>query len=162
MLAWARIDLTPPHRPPHWWRVALASALALVLSLAADAAIVAVGTRLFPATKGYVHFAFGDYAKLTVIGVLIACAGWPFVARFSAAPRWLYLRLAILVTLVLFLPDVYIWHQGQPADAVAVLMLMHVAIALITYNLMIHLAPVRSGRARVAPRQRRVSSEAAS
>ena len=47
---------------------------------------MAVGTSLFPATKGYVHFAFGDYAKLTVLGVLIACAGWPVVARISSAP----------------------------------------------------------------------------
>jgi hypothetical protein len=142
-LAWARIDLSPPHRPPAWWRVLVATVLALVLSLAADAALVAVGTRLFPSTKGYVHFAFGDYGKLTVIGVLVACAGWPIVARCSSAPRWLFFRLAVVVTLVLFLPDLYIWHQGQAAEAVLVLMSMHVAIALVTYNLLVHLAPVR-------------------
>jgi hypothetical protein len=48
------------------------------------------------------------------------------------------------VTLVLFAPDLYIWHQGQPAQAVAVLMSMHVAIALVTYNLLVHVAPVRA------------------
>jgi hypothetical protein len=47
---------------------------------------------------------------------------------------------------VLLLPDVYILHQGQPARAVAVLMVMHLAIALITYNLLVHLAPVRRRR----------------
>ena len=31
-------------------------------------------------------------------------------------PRWLFFRLAIVVTLVLLLPDIYIWHQGQPAQ----------------------------------------------
>ena len=128
-------------------RRALATVLAIGLSLAADAALVAIGTSLFPATKGYVHFAFSDYAKLTVLGVVIACVGWPIVTRISSAPRWLFFRLAVLVTLVLFLPDVYIWHQGQPAHAVAVLMAMHVAIALITYNLLVHLAPVRPVRA---------------
>ncbi len=142
-LAWARIDFSPPHRPPAWWRVALATVLSLGLSLAADAALVAIGTRLFPSTKGYVHFQFHDYAKLTVLGVLIACAAWPVVARCSSAPRWLFFRLAIVVTLVLFLPDLYIWHQGQSAQAVLVLMSMHVAIALVTYNLLVHLAPVR-------------------
>jgi Family of unknown function (DUF6069) len=147
VLAWARIDFSPPHRQPQWWRVAAATVLALALSLAADAALVAIGTRLFPATKGYVHFAFSDYAKLTVIGVVIACTGWPVVTRISSAPRWLFFRLAIVVTVVLFAPDLYIWHQGQPAHAVAVLMTMHVAIALITYNLLVHLAPVRPGRA---------------
>ena len=142
-LSWARIDFQPSHRPPEWWRVAVATALSIVLSLAADAALVAIGTRLFPTTKGYVHFQFHDYAKLTVIGVIIACAAWPVVARLSSAPRWLFFRLAIAVTLVLFLPDIYIWHQGQSAPAVLVLMTMHVAIALVTYNLLVHLAPVR-------------------
>ena len=47
------------------------------------------------------------------------------------------------------LPDVYIWHQGQPVQAVAVLMVMHVAIALITYNALVNLAPVRALRRRL-------------
>ena len=77
-LDWAHIDLSPPHRQPEWWRVALATVLSIVLSLAADAALVAIGTRVFPSTKGYVHFQFHDYAKLTVVGVDRQCglAGW--------------------------------------------------------------------------------------
>lgn len=148
MLAWSRIDLSPAHRPPRWWRVALATVLSVALSLAADAALVAIGTRLFPATKGYAHFEFHDYARLTVIGVLVACAAWPVVTRLASAPRWVFFRLAIVVTLVLFVPDLYIWHQGQPAQAVVVLMVMHVAIALVTYNLLVHVAPVRARRRR--------------
>ena len=143
LLTWAHVGPPVAHRPPAWWRVGLATVLSVALSLAADAALVFVGTRLFPSTKGYVHFAFGDYAKLTVIGVLIACAAWPIVCRLSSAPRWLFFRLAIVVTLVLFAPDLYIWHQGQPAQAVLVLMAMHLAIALVTYNLLVRLAPVR-------------------
>jgi hypothetical protein len=68
------------------------------------------------------------------------------VTRISSAPRWLFFRLAIVVTLVLFLPDLYILKQGQPARAVAVLMCMHLAIALVTYNALVHLAPVRARR----------------
>jgi hypothetical protein len=153
-VSWARIDFHPPHRPPAWWRVVLATVLALGLSLLADAAIVAIGTRVFPSTKGYVHFQFHDYARLTVIGVLIACAGWPVVARCCSAPRWLFLRLALVVTLVLFLPDFYILSRGAPAKAVFVLLCMHVAIALVTYNLLVHVAPVRprtGRRVRTAP-----------
>jgi hypothetical protein len=146
VLTWARIDFSPRERPPEWWRVVLATVLSVALSLAADAALVAIGTRAFPATKGYVHFQFHDYAKLTVIGVLIACAAWPVVARASSAPRWLFFRLAIVVTLVLWLPDLSIWHQGQSAQAVLVLMAMHLAIALVTYNVLVHLAPTRSTR----------------
>jgi hypothetical protein len=145
-LAWVRIDLSPPHRQPEWWRVFLATVLSLAGSLAVDALLVFIGTRVFPSTKGYVHFQFHDYAKLTVLGVLIACAAWPVVTRISSAPRWLFFRMAIAVTIVLLLPDVYIWHQGQPAKAVLVLMAMHIAIALVTYNLLVHVAPVRAAR----------------
>ena len=150
VLSWAKVDFAPTHRQPQWWRFAVATVLSIGLSLAADAALVAIGTHLYPATKGYSHFQFSDYAKLTIIGVLIACAAWPVVTRISSAPRWLFFRLAILVTLVLWVPDLAIWHKGQPAHAVVVLMLMHLAIALVTYNLLVHLAPVGARRGRGA------------
>ena len=137
-----RIDFSPKHRQPSAVRVALATIVSLVGSLAADAALVAIGKAVFPSTKGYVHFQFSDYARLTIIGVVIACAAWPIVTRISSAPRWLFFRMAILVTLVLLLPDVYILHQGQPAKAVAVLMCMHLAIAVVTYNSLVRIAPV--------------------
>jgi len=142
VLTVASLDRKPNHAQPAPWRVARATVVSIVLSLAADAALVAVGTHLFPSTRGYVHFAFSDYAKLTVVGILIAAAGWPVVTRLTSAPRWLYLRLAVVVSAVLLLPDVSIWHGGQPAKAVAVLMGMHVAIAIITYNALVRLAPV--------------------
>jgi hypothetical protein len=121
----------------------VATAASIVGSLAADALLVVIGEAVFPGTKGYVHFQFSDYAKLTIIGVLIAGGAWPVVARVSSAPRWLFFRLAVLVTLFLWLPDLYILHQGQSAQAVGVLMVMHVAIALVTYNLLVRAAPVR-------------------
>ena len=49
-----------------------------------------------------------------------------------------------LVTLVLWLPDVYILVNGQPAKAVGFLFAMHLAIALVTYNALVRLAPVRA------------------
>lgn len=141
----AKVDLAPRHRQPSILRVLLAAAISLAASFGVDAALVAIGTAVFPSTKGYVHFEFHDYAKLTIIGVIIACLAWPIVTRISSAPRWLFFRLAILVTLVLWLPDLYILAKGQPAKAVAVLMCMHLAIALVTYNALVHLAPVRHG-----------------
>jgi hypothetical protein len=137
---------TPPDRPglvqPGPVRLALASAASVVGSLVVDAALVAIGTAVFPSTKGYVHFRFSDYGKLTVIGVVIACVAWPVVTRISFDPKWLFLRLAVVVTLVLWLPDLWILWQGQPGRAVAVLMAMHLAIALVTYNALVRLAPV--------------------
>jgi Family of unknown function (DUF6069) len=138
-----RIDFAPRHRQPSWPRVLIASIASIAGSLAADALLVVLGQAVFPSTKGYVHFQFDDYAKLTVIGVIIACIGWPIVTRVSSDPRWVFLRSAILVTIVLWLPDLYILHGGAPAKAVAVLMVMHVAIAVVTYNCLVRIAPVR-------------------
>jgi hypothetical protein len=139
-----RLDFSPQHRQPPAWRVLLATAASVAGSRAADPILVVIGQAIFPATKGYVHFQFSDYAKLTVIGVIIASVAWPVVTRVTSAPRWLFFRLAVLVTLFLWLPDLYILYLGAPADAVAVLMLMHLAIALVTYNLLVHVAPVRA------------------
>jgi hypothetical protein len=142
-LGLVRVDLAPAHRQPSALRVVIATVVSVAGSLAADAIAVAIGEAVFPSTKGYVHFQFSDYAKLTVVGVLIACVAWPVVTRISSAPRWLFFRMAILVTLVLWLPDLYILYRGQPAPAVAVLMVMHLAIALVTYNCLVRIAGVR-------------------
>lgn len=123
--------------------MALATAVSLVGSLVIDALLVIVGEAAFPLTKGYTHFRFPDYAALTIVGVVIACVAWPIVTKVSWAPRWLFFRLAVLVTLFLWLPDLFILYQGQSGQAVAVLMLMHLAIALVTYNALVRLAPVQ-------------------
>ena len=138
-----RLDFAPAHEQPSGLRLALATVVALAGSLLADALLVVVAQAAFPATKGYEHFQFASYGKLTVIGVLIACAAWPVTTRITSAPRWMFLRMAVLVTLVLWLPDVYILITGQPAKAVAVLFVMHAAIALVTYSALVRLAPVR-------------------
>jgi hypothetical protein len=145
-LGLARVDLAPAHRQPSSLHVAIATVASVAGSLAADAILVVIGQAIFPSTKGYVHFQFSDYSKLTIIGVLIACAAWPIVTRVSSAPRWLFFRLAIAVTLVLWLPDLYILHLGQPVQAVAVLMVMHLAIAVVTYNCLVHIAAIKSNR----------------
>ena len=81
----ARLDFSPQHRQPLVTRVLLATVIAIAGSLAVDAILVAIGEAVFPGTKGYVHFRFSDYAKLTVIGVIIACAAWPVITRVSSA-----------------------------------------------------------------------------
>jgi hypothetical protein len=139
----ARVELSPQHRMPHPVAVAAGTVLSIGLCLLADALLAKAGTALFPSTRGYVHFQFADYAKLTVIGVVIACLAWPVVVRLSSEPRWVFTRLAVLVTVVLLLPDLYIWLTGQPGRAVLVLVAMHLAIALITYNVLVRVAPAR-------------------
>jgi hypothetical protein len=138
------LDFAPRHQQPSGARVVLATILSIVGSLAVDALIVVIFQAAFPSTKGYAHFQFSDYSKLTIIGVIIACIAWPIVTRITSEPRWMFVRMAVLVTLVLWLPDVFILINGQPGKAVAGLFLMHLAIALVTYNALVRLAPVRA------------------
>ena len=142
-LTLARVEFSPRHRMPHPAAVVAGTVLSVGLCLLADALLAKAGQALFPSTRGYVHFQFADYAKLTVIGVVIACLAWPVVIRLSSEPRWVFTRLAVLVTVVLLLPDLYIWLTGQPGRAVLVLVAMHLAIALITYNVLVRVAPAR-------------------
>jgi hypothetical protein len=154
LLGFFHVDFAPDHEQPSAGRVLAATAFAIAGSLIADAALIAIGTKIFPSTNGYVHFRPSDYAKLTIIGVIIACAAWPVVTRISSTPRWLFFRQAIAVTLVLWLPDLYILDKGSPARAVAVLMVMHLAIALVTYNCLVHVAKVRPARPDEPPEPR--------
>ena len=144
-LRYFRVDFAG-ERSPSLGYVLFASLVAIVGSEVADALIVALGTKIYPSTKGYGHFRFTDYSTLTIIGVIIACVGWPIVTRISSSARWLYYRAAIAVTIVLLLPDALIWYQGSPAKAVFVLVWMHFAIAIVTYNALVHLAPVPRAR----------------
>jgi hypothetical protein len=150
LLAIAKIDFSPRHQQPSPVRVALATLLSIGGSLIADGLLVAIGTAVFPTTKGYVHFQFHDYARLTIIGVVIACVAWPVVTRITSLPRWLFFRLAILVTVVLFVPDFWLLARNQPPRAVGILMAMHLAIAVVTYNALVHVARVQVGRGRRA------------
>jgi len=140
-----RVDFQP-RRQPSAVMIVVASVVALAASLLADYLLVKLGTHVFPSTKGFVHFRFSDYGKLTVIGVVIACVAWPVVTRLTSTPRQLFFRLAIVVTLALLLPDAWIWHQGEPGKSVFVLVWLHLAIALVTYNALVRLAPVSRGR----------------
>jgi hypothetical protein len=143
VLGLIHLDFAPKHQQPSGGRVVLATVVSLAGSLLADALLVVIAQAVFADTKGYSHFQFADYCKLTVIGVIIACIAWPVTTRITSQPRWMFFRMAVLVTLVLWLPDVYILVNGQPAKAVGFLFAMHLAIALVTYNALVRLAPVR-------------------
>ena len=134
---------TSARRPPEPARLLVALLLSLAGSLVLDALLVAAETAAFPATKGYGHFHFSDYGLLTAIGVVLACAAWVVVAQLAPDPRRVFLRLAVGVTVVLLLPDVWLLIRHEPGTAVVVLMCMHLGIALVTYNVLVHVAPAR-------------------
>ncbi|MGA9114105.1 MAG: hypothetical protein WB802_09970 [Candidatus Dormiibacterota bacterium] len=143
-----RVDPGASAAPPSPLRWVIALIVANAGSLISDAILVAFGKWIFPSTQNFQHFQFSDYAKLTLVGVTIACIAWPVVTWISSQPRWLFLRLAVLVTLVLWLPDLWILHQGEPIRGVGILMLMHLAIAFITYPALVRVAPAGPTRER--------------
>jgi len=137
------LDARPGKPQPSNPMVAVATAVSLAGSLAIDVLLVHLGVVLFPSIKGNTHLRFSDYAVLTIVGVVIACCAWPVTTRITTAPRRLFLRLAVLVTLFLWLPDLWLLLRHQPVDVVGVLMTMHLAIALVTYNALVRIAPPR-------------------
>lgn len=142
-----RLDLPRGSAQPAVWRWILATVLAVVGSLLACFVLALLATALIPSLAGYGHFQFSDYSKLTIIGVIAACVGWPIVTWFTTSARRLYLWLAIIVTVVSLAPDAWILHLGQPAAGVATLIVMHFALALITYPVMVFVSPQRPRRA---------------
>jgi hypothetical protein len=127
---------SPPSRP----RLIVVTVLAALCALGVNALIVALATHLKPTLRGYSHFRFVDYGALTVAGILAASVAWFAVVRVSSSPRWLFLRLAVVVTAVLWLPDVYLFSKHEPTAAIITLMIMHAAVALVTYNVLVHFA----------------------
>ncbi len=142
------IDFPLGRNQPGIVRFIVATVVAVVASLLACAGLAQLGVLLFPATKGYDHYAFSDYGKLTIIGVVLASLAWPLVTLVSSRGRRLYFWLAVVVTVVGFAPDAWILYKGQPAAGVFILVLMHLALALITFPALVFIAPQRPTPAR--------------
>jgi len=143
-LSRARLDWTPIFQPASTMRTVLASVLSVVAALAANAGLVRIAASSSPSIKDYSHFRFIDYGSLTVLGVVGAGVAWFVVSRISSSPRWFFLRLAVVVTVVFWVPDSWLIARHEPIRAVLVLMVMHLVMALLTYNILVHAAPVRA------------------
>ncbi|KHK96389.1 hypothetical protein LK09_15560 [Microbacterium mangrovi] len=141
ILTFFRIDLPGARCQPRAWRFLVATLVAVVGSVAACAVLAQVGMLAYPSTRGYDHFRFADYTKLTVIGVVIASLGWPLAAALSSRARRLYFWAAVAVTVVSFAPDGWILIHGQSPAGVFILAVMHVAVAVVTYWSLVLIAP---------------------
>lgn len=143
--AWLLLDLPAGSAQPRWWRWLIAAIVAAVGSVAACWAIAVATAAAFPSTAGYDHFAFGDYAKLTLAGVALAVVVWPIATLLSSRARRLYLVVAVLALVASFVPDAWILYRGQPLIGVAALAVMHVAVGAVTVAALLGLAPQRRG-----------------
>lgn len=138
-----RADLPGPAGTPRLLRFLAATVAAVVLSLLACAVVAAATKSLVPAVAGYEHLQVQDWAKLTVIGIVLASLGWPVAGLLWSRARRPFLLLTVLVTVVSFVPDLWILRQGQPAGGVLALAVMHVAVAVVTYPALVLIAPQR-------------------
>lgn len=144
LLGYFLIDAPRGRFQPRAWRFVVATVVAVVGSIAVCTVVAQAFMLAFPTTRGYGHFRFTDYAKLTTVGVAIACLGWPVAAALSSRARRLYAWAAATVTVVSFAPDGWILIHGQSALGVLGLAVMHVAVAVVTYWSMVLIAPQRS------------------
>lgn len=135
---------------PSAQRVAVVTSLAALISVAVNAALVWLAKALDSSLQDYSHFRLYDYGTLTVVGVACAGLAWYYATSNLASPRATFFRIALGVTVVLWLPDGWLLLKHEPTRAVIFLIVMHVAVALITYNLLVFAAPVGPHDASVA------------
>jgi len=100
------------------------TALAALASLFGDALVVQWTKSRYPSLSNYSHFRLADYGTLTIVGVLGAGFAWWLVTRSVGTPRRVFFRVALVV-----------------------LALMHVVVAVVTYNVLVHVAPLRPASA---------------
>ena len=144
-----RIDRRPLNDLPKARMIALAGAVAIAASLAADVILVALGRGAFHPPVSFGQFSFATYAPLTIIGVIGATAFWAALVHVTSQPRWVLLRAAIAVTAVLLVPD-FLLLPNNPAGGVITLMAMHLAIAVVTAVALLRIAPARGQERRVS------------
>jgi hypothetical protein len=158
----AGINPSPKAAPPTHRRLAAAGLAAVVVSLVADIVLAAAGRAAFTVPVSFSKFSFGSYGLLTVLGIAGATATWGAVTRLSSRPKWLLTRLAVLVSALFLIPDfLLLGTPANPTGPVVILMLMHLAIAAITYTALIKVAPVRQRPRNERDRPRPAGSRAA-
>ncbi|MEV5493732.1 DUF6069 family protein [Streptomyces bobili] len=108
-------------------------------------ALIAVLARALGAPEDFRPLEPSSYVFLTALGVLGGSVGWTLVRRFSTDPERLLRRLVPSVVVLSFVPDFFLFGEGEVTGVVA-LLLMHVAVAVIavpTYYRVMSLSSVR-------------------
>ena len=105
--------------------------VALVLGLLANFAIVQ-SVFTFELTGSTENIEFWSTTILTTVGVVGATAVYALVARRSARPNRLFVRVAVVALVLSFLPNIglILSPDGPATDEVIVLMSMHIPPAV--------------------------------
>jgi len=111
----------------------LASVIANVLVSITTVALVGISPEFEP-----LHLR--PVIGFTIVGVLGAVLVFALVARFSRRPVRLFRRIALVVLLLSFMPDLSLLnaspYAGTTVQSVIALMLMHVVACLISVSLL--------------------------
>jgi len=126
-------------------RIALATAIALVLAVPLDLAIEAFARQAFAVSPEFEPFE-GTVAPYTAGGVILAGATYAVLRRFVRDAGRAYVRVAFVALVLSWIPDVallVIHDPGATVPAVASLMAMHAATAVICVTLLVQLSRAR-------------------
>jgi hypothetical protein len=110
-----------------------------ILGAAAGAVVVntliAALAHALGASDDFQPLQFGTFAFLTVVGTLIAAAGWAAIRRWAGRPAAVLRVLVPAVLVVSVIPDLLLLvsdaQAGTSGLAVGALMVMHVAVAAV-------------------------------
>ncbi|MBG0855729.1 hypothetical protein I2W78_28765 [Streptomyces spinoverrucosus] len=108
-------------------------------------ALIAVVALALGAPEEFGPLKPSSYISLTALGVLGGSVGWTLVRRFSADPERLLRRLVPSVVVLSFVPDFFLFGEGEVTGVVA-LLLMHVAVAVIAVPTYYRVMPLSSVR----------------
>lgn len=112
-----------------------AGILAAAVVAVAVNALIAVIAHAFGASDDFAPLQFGAYAFLTVVGTLIAAAGWAAIRRWTRRPSAVLRWVVPAVLVVSFVPDLaLLGNDAQPGTsvlAVVALIVMHVNVAAV-------------------------------
>ena len=123
-------------------RIALATAIALILAVPLDLAIEAMARQAFAVSPEFEPFQ-GTVAPYTAGGVILAGATFALVRRFARDAGRTFVRVAFVALVLSWIPDaalLLIHDPGATVPAVASLMVMHAVTAVICVTLLVQLS----------------------
>lgn len=107
--------------------------------------LIAVLAHALGAPDDFSQLEPSRYVFMTALGVLGGSVGWSLVRRFSSDPERLLRRLVPSVVVLSFVPDFFLFGEGEVTGVVA-LLVMHVAVAAIAVPTYRRVMPLSSAR----------------
>jgi hypothetical protein len=127
-------------------RIVLATAIALIVAVPLELAIEAFARQTFAVSTDFPPFQ-GSVGPYTAAGIVLAGVVYAVLRRVVHDADRVYVRIAIVVLVLSWIPDVallFINEPGATVLAVASLMVMHAVAAAIVVTSLVKIA----GRAR--------------